>query len=413
MQKGLLGKKLTHSFSKQIHEDLMDYEYNLIELEEKDLDKFFKEKNFDAINVTVPYKQKVMKYVDHIDEKCKIINATNTIVNKNGELFCYNTDYYGFEYMLVKNNVDLKNKKVCILGNGGAAQAIKAVVNDYDIDELIICKSRESNETITYETLYKDHKDIEILINTSYIGMYPNNYQELINLDYFNNLKWVIDIIYNPLNTKLLVNAKKRNIKTINGLEMLVGQAVYAMEYFMDLSLDKKIIDDYYQKILREKQNIVLIGMPSCGKSTISKLLEKRLNKASIDVDNYIEKEINMSIKEYFDLFNEEKFRELETKTIKEVSKLNGKIISTGGGVVLNSENIDALKQNGLIIYIKRDINKLLVTEDRPLSKDLNAIKTIYDSRYKLYENYSDIIVNNNDEIEIVVSEILKKIEEK
>jgi shikimate dehydrogenase len=413
MQKGLLGKKLTHSFSKIIHENLMDYQYNLFEKEEDQLEKFFEEKNFDAINVTVPYKKTVMKYMDYIDEKCQLIGATNTVVNKNNKLYGYNTDYYGFKYMLEKNKVNLDDKKVCILGNGGAAQAIKAVVKDYRVKQTIICKKRVSDETITYDDLYQNHQDIEVLINTSYVGMYPNNFEELIDLNKFNKLEWIIDIIYNPLNTKLLVDAKNKKLNTLNGLEMLVAQAVYAMEYFNDIKLDKQIIDDYYQKLLKKQRNIVLIGMPSCGKTTIGKKLQKALNKECIDIDTQIEKIIKMSIKKYFIKFNELNFREHETAVVKDISKLNGYIISTGGGVVLKKENMDALKQNGLIIYIKRDLNKLQSTSDRPLSKDDEAVKELYESRYKLYQEYADIVVDNNGKLKNTIKDILEKIEDK
>ena len=413
MRKGLLGRKLTHSFSKIIHEDLMDYEYELIELEADELDGFFEKKDFDALNVTVPYKQAVMKYMDHIDEKCRIINATNTIVNRNGSLYCYNTDYYGFRYMLEKHGVDLNGKKVCLLGNGGAAQAIKAVIADYDVRETVICKKRESSETITYDTLYRDHRDIDVLINTSYVGMYPNNYDKLIELDGFGNLEWVIDIIYNPLKTGMLVDAENRGINTINGLEMLVAQAVYAMEYFQDIEIDKGIIDEYYRRLTGDKINIVLIGMPSSGKSTIAGKLSEKTGREVIDTDELTEAGIGMAISDYFGQYGEASFRAEEKKSVREASKANGHIIATGGGVILDRENIDALKQNGLIVYIRRDVDKLLATEDRPLSTDNEAIRKLYDSRYRLYESYADITVENNGDIEDAVNEIIEMTEGK
>lgn len=393
---GLIGEKLGHSFSKQIHEQLASYTYELIPLTKAEFHSFMKEKKFHAINVTIPYKQEVIPYLDIIDDKAEKIHAVNTIVNKNGVCIGYNTDYDGFAYMLKQHHVDILNKKVMVLGNGGAAQAIKAVVKDLDCQELILVKSRLSDETIGYEEAYKNHADVDIIINTSPIGMYPNN-DRPIDLARFSKCQYFIDIIYNPLRTACMMQANALAIQTIGGLEMLVAQAKYAVEYFNEISIEDTCIDKIYQQIHFQQSNIVLIGMPSCGKTTIAQKLALVYQKIFIDIDDEIVKEAGKSIKDIFLEDGEDAFRDLEESIIKRVSLEHNQVIATGGGCIKRENNIFHLKQNGCIIFLDRD-KELLITEDkeRPLSSGKEQVYQMYDERFPLYMKYADVQVKNN-----------------
>ena len=408
MQRGLIGAKLGHSFSKIIHEMFGKYQYDLIELPESELKDFLKQRNFAGINVTIPYKKKVLEAVDYIDHNCLKIGSCNTIVNRHNKLYAYNTDYDGFDYMLKKHHVNILNKKVVILGDGGAAAAVKAVIQNYQPAYLVSCKKHFSEHTISYEKLYADYNDAEILINTSPVGMYPNNDADLVELTKFKNLALVIDIIYNPLKTKLLIAAQDSNISTIGGLEMLVAQAVYAYQHFTDQKVAAAEIDKIYQKIYESKINYVLIGMPGAGKSTIAQALKKQLHKEVIDIDEEIEKYLQMSIKTYLSQHTEAEFREIETAITKKVAKRNSVIIATGGGIVLNPENIAALKQNGKIIYLKRAVANLAITDSRPLSKNRKNLEKMYQKRHPMYVKSADYIIDNNKSCSNCVQQIVE-----
>lgn len=405
---GLIGEKLSHSFSKEIHEQLADYKYDLIELEKNQLDEFFRKKEFNAINVTIPYKQDVIKYLDTVDSKAKAINAVNTIVNINGKLVGYNTDYYGFKYMCEKHGINFNNKKVLVIGDGGASKAIQAVVNDYKIKDLIIVDIEKKESTITYDELDK-HLDVEIVINTSPVGMYPNIDNSPIDLIKFEQVVAVVDVIYNPLNTKLCVDARKLNITNVTGLEMLIGQAKYAVEYFLDKSIDNKEIDIIYKRMLKDTYNIVLIGMPSCGKTFVSRRLHEISNRQIVDIDEQIVEKAGKPIPEIFEELKEVGFRFLETQVIKEVSKKNNMIIATGGGCIKNEINIDYLRMNSRIYFLDRSLD-LLICDDpnRPLSKSKEAVKTLYEERHDLYKKYADKIIDSNQDIDKVALDILE-----
>lgn len=404
---GLLGEKLGHSFSKEIHESINDYIYKLIEVKKEDLDSFMTNKKFKAINVTIPYKEIVIPYLSYIDEKALSIGAVNTIVNKNNKLYGYNTDYLGLKKLITKNNIILENKKVLILGTGGTSKTAYVLSNDLSAKEVIKVSRKKNNEFITYEEATTIHNDANIIINTTPCGMYPND-DLVINLDNFTKLEAIVDVIYNPLNTKLSRVAKDKNIKVVNGLYMLVAQAVYASYIFLDKEVQEEKIDEVYNKILNTKLNIALIGMPSCGKTTISKILGEKLKKQVIDTDEKIEEKIKMPIKSFLNKDNENEFRNIETEVINEVSKLNNIIISCGGGVIKKQENIDYLRKNSLIIFIDRNLELLQTTSSRPLSSNKNDLEKLYNERYNLYINSSDYIVKNNDELEKTISKILE-----
>lgn len=408
MRYGLIGEHLTHSFSKIIHEKIMDYTYDLIPLNFDEFKVFMNDKNFSALNVTIPYKEKVLPYINILDEKAKKIGAVNTIVHKENKLYGYNTDYDGFKYLLEHNNISIKDKKVYVIGSGGASKAIVSVLKDMKAKEIVISATRKRDNILTYDEVKQYHSDIEVIVNTSPVGMYPNISDSPIDLNDFPHTESVVDIIYNPIHTKLCVDALNKKLKVCGGLEMLIAQAVKAIEYFKDIKIDEKMIDEIYREMIIDKQNIVLISMPSGGKTTIGKELSKRCKKEFIDVDEEIVKKTNMSIPEIFKLYGEEYFRNIETETIKELSKLDNKIIATGGGCIKRKENIDFLKMNGTIYFLNRDLDKLLVDKDnRPLSSSSEAVKKLYEERMPLYKVYADKIIDNNGSIEESIKQIL------
>ncbi len=410
MKYGLLGERLGHSFSKEIHEQINDYQYEITEVPFDKFDEFMTKHDFIAINVTIPYKEKVIPYLDYIDDAVKKIGAVNTIVNKNGKLYGYNTDYLGLRDLVLTNNIEVKNKKVLILGTGGTSKTSKAVFTDLGAKELVFVSIDPVGDEISYEDAVKYHSDSEIIVNATPCGMYPNCDDLIIDISTFNKLEAVIDVIYNPLKTMLVRKALERGITAVSGLYMLVAQAVYASSIFTDTTYDKKIIDDIYKQIYNSKRNIVLIGMPTCGKTTISKVLADKLNKEVVDTDTLVEQEMGTTIKEYLKTHDETSFRDIETKVINKVSKLNNLIISTGGGVIKRKNNIEYLKANGVIVFIDRPLELLQVSDTRPLSSNQSDLEKLYHERYDLYCNYSDIIVKNDQDLELVINKIINEV---
>lgn len=401
---GLLGEKLGHSYSPQIHSLLSDYEYKLFEVQKDDLGAFLKSNDFDCLNVTIPYKRDVLEYVDEISPISKRLRSANTIVKQeNGKLFATNTDYYGFLKMLEK--IDVKNKsKALVLGTGGASGAIYAALEDFGFKKIVYI-SRTGNDN--YSNISK-HKDANVIVNTTPVGMYPNNMLSPIdNLDIFGNLEAVYDIIYNPKRTKLLFDCQKRGIKCSGGLYMLVSQAAKSCYYFTGKEISDEKIIQITNTLDKQMQNIVLIGMPGCGKSTISRLISKKLLKRLIDTDLEFEKVYGVKPGDFIIRFGEVDFRNKETKIIKDVSKLSGCVIATGGGVVERAENYDFLRQNSIIIYVKREL-KLLSTSSRPLSKN---IEELFTHRRPLYENLADICVENSHSVDFCADKIIDLID--
>lgn len=410
MKYGLIGKNLEYSFSKVIHEALGFYDYDLISLDSMSFHAFMQQKNFTAINVTIPYKKEVIAYLDELDNVAEKIQAVNTIVKKDDKYIGYNTDVAGFQYMIEHHRIQMKHKKVILLGNGGAAQAIQYVLHQKQVASLIIVDTKGS-KGITYEECYKHHSDAHIIINATPVGTSPNLDDTPIQLDSFTNCEAVIDIIYNPMLTQLTYQAQKRGIKHINGLEMLIAQAVYAAELFLSKTIDKSIIQSIYQKLHTQMCNIVLIGMPSAGKTTIGKLLEQQLHKQCIDIDEKIEETTGMRIPEIFQTYGEEKFRDIETQVIKEVSMLHNVIIATGGGSILHEINMDRLHLNGIIIFIDRSIDNLISNDpNRPLLHHANALQELYEKRYPLYQKYAHITVNNDHTLQDTLQHIVEAI---
>lgn len=401
---GLIGESLSHSKSKEIHQLFGRYDYNLKNLKQNEVEDFFEKKNFRGINVTLPYKELSIKYLDQVDPLAREIGAVNTIVNKDGELFGYNTDYLGFDYSLKYFGLDLKDKKILILGSGGASKMLQKLVADRGAKRLVVISRRGENN---YENLGK-FNDFNLIINASPVGMFPNNMECKVDLKIFKNLEAVIDLIYNPLKTKLILDGKKLGIKTMNGLLMLVAQAFFAAELFLDEKLDESLIEKIYFKIKSDMENIALVGMPSCGKTTMGRLLSEKLNRVYFDTDKLIE-EREGKIPEIFEKKGEKYFRDLETKVLEEVSKKTGVIIATGGGTPLREINRDLLLQNSLVIYLDRDL-KNLETEGRPLSKNLETLEKMYGERNKIYQDISQIKIKVIEGKEKTLEKILEEI---
>lgn len=405
MEYGLIGDRLGHSFSKVIHESIMDYKYDLVELDENEFDIFMKARDFRAINVTIPYKRAVIDYLDEIDDNVKRIGTCNVVVNRNGKLSGHNSDYYGLMELIQRNEIVVQDRKCLILGSGGTSRTAYYVLKDMGALDIKIVSRNKREGVITYDEA-RELKDIQIIVNTTPKGMYPNNDECCIDIEDFSSLEAVVDVIFNPLRTDFIIEGQKKGIKTAGGLYMLVAQAVKAIEYFKDIKLDKKIIDDIYQKILREKENIVLIGMPGCGKSTIA----EKLDSEYIDTDRLIEEKYGRKPGEIIIEEGEKAFRDKETELIADISKLNGKVISTGGGAVLREENVRHLKHNGRLIYLQRKLELLQTGNGRPLSKDFEALKKLYEARKDIYQYSADICIDNNGTIDECIRRIYESI---
>ena len=402
---GLLGEHLPHSFSPQIHLALGNHDYNLFEVAPENLEAFIKEHNFKGINVTIPYKKAVIPYLDVVSPEAQKIGAVNTITVLDGKLYGDNTDYFGFVYMLEKSGISVKDKKTVVLGGGGASATVQAVLRDFGAKEVIVVDLNTENN---YKNLYL-HYDGEIIVNTTPVGMYPNNLKSLVNLDDFKNLSGVLDVVYNPLKTKLILDAEERNIPCSAGLSMLVAQAKKAHEIFFDTKIETTVCEKIENILKKQMCNIVLIGMAGCGKSTIGKVLAEKLNKELVDTDQMIENVENMPIPEIIEKFGEVHFRNCENAAVNIAGKEKSQIIATGGGVITRPENYNSLKQNGIIVFINRDAD-LLPTNGRPLSQ-MHGVKALYEKRMPLYSQFADVEVDGNGTVEEVADRIIKEIE--
>ena len=407
MRYGLLGEKLGHSFSREIHNMLGDYAYDLIEVARDDLVSFVRNGDFTALNVTIPYKEAIIPYLDNIDDAAEAIGAVNTVVKRDGRLYGYNTDFYGLEKLINHSKIGIKNRKIAILGTGGTSKTAKAVAEHLKASEILIVSREKRQFSITYDELYDNHSDVEVIINTTPVGMYPNDEYCPIELSKFDRLFGVIDVIYNPLRTPLIVEAKKKGIRAEGGLYMLVAQAVRASEIFLNTKYDEKTIDKIYRKLIRNKENIVLIGMPASGKSTVGRMLEKKLSRKVFDSDKYIEHREKISIPEIFATKGEEYFRDLESCVIKELSTKSGIIIATGGGSVLRDKNVDNLKKNGRLYFIDRPLTKLIPTSNRPLASNAKDIEKRYNERYGIYSRAADVRIDSNTSAPITADKII------
>ncbi|MCL2694933.1 MAG: hypothetical protein FWE69_01255 [Clostridiales bacterium] len=371
MKYGLIGEKLGHSYSQTIHGLLGNPDYELLELSPEELPRFLTAPTFCGINVTIPYKQAVIPYCE-LSETAARVGSVNTLVNRGGKLFGCNTDLQGFCYLARRAGISFDGKKVVILGSGGTAKTALIAAKDGGAREVVTI-SRDNFGS------HKDHANADILINTTPVGMYPNNESQLVDLVAFPNLSGLLDVIYNPNKTRLVLAAEDRGIPAAGGLPMLVAQAFYAHKLFFDLDLDEALIEDTLVKTERQFSNIVLIGMPGCGKSTLGKALAERLGLVFVDTDE----RMGRGPAEIISESGEAHFRQLESAVVAEVAKQTGRVIATGGGSVLAEVNRLALRQNGRIIFVDRALDRL-ATDDRPLSVDLAAL---YKTRYPIYRD--------------------------
>ena len=401
---GLLGRKLGHSLSPQIHSHLCDYEYKLYPTEPENLDAFFTDTSLKGYNITIPYKIEAFNRCDERSEVAERIGSVNTIIRRgDGTLYGDNTDYFGFSYMAKKCGCDFKGKKVLILGSGGASLTVKLVAADEGAREIVVV-SRSGEEN--YANISR-HYDADIIVNTTPVGMYPDNGERLIDLSEFTKCKKALDLIYNPARTVFLLDAQKLGIDCINGLYMLVAQALRAAEIFTGKSIPLSRIDEIYDAIISEQKNIVLIGMPGCGKSTCAALLSQKAGRECVDTDALIVENSGEKIPDIFAKYGETEFRNRETEAVRSAGKLANKIIATGGGAILREENRIALRENSTVIFLNASVDTL-ATDGRPLSKDAETLQKMFAQRLPLYKETADFTVEVDGDPETTVRRILK-----
>ena len=405
MKCGLLGRRLCHSYSPQIHSRLGTYSYSLFEKEPEELEHFLNNGEFDGLNVTIPYKKDVISYLSELSPVARRLGAVNTIVRRNGRLIGHNTDYFGFRSMIDRTGLNVRNKKVLILGSGGASNTAVAVLEELGALPVVISRSGENN----YQNLLL-HADAAVIVNATPVGMYPNVGISPIDQSLFPHLEGVLDIVYNPARTQLLLDAESRGIVTMNGLWMLVAQAKESAEWFTGSPISNDVIGTIHHALRLQMENIILIGMPGSGKSTVGRLLAQQLGKTFVDADAAIEEKAGMPIPEIFSTQGEAGFRSIETAVLQELGKASGLVIATGGGCVTREENYPLLHQNGTIFCLDRDIRSL-PTHGRPLSQ-AGKLEEMYLIRKPMYDRFADHHIDCNDAPQAVAAKIQKILEE-
>ena len=400
---GLIGAKLGHSFSPRIHAALADYPYELIELEEQQVGAFLKSDAWDALNVTIPYKKTVMPFLDEITPTAQRIGAVNTVVRRpDGTLLGHNTDYDGFADLVRSLGVSLAGKKVLVLGSGGASRTAVTVAADLGARAVVvISRSGEDN----YDNLER-HADAEIIINATPVGMYPKNGVAPLSLSKFPALEGVLDMIYNPARTELLLEAEALGIPHRNGLLMLVSQARRAAETFLGQSIADAEVERITRDIARDTENIILIGMPGCGKSTLGQRIATQLERRLVDCDAEIVKAAGKPIPQIFAEEGEESFRAVETAVLAELCKQSGLVIATGGGVVTRERNLPLMHQNGRIVFLDIAPDEL-PTDGRPLSQ-ARTPAVLYAERLPLYRQAADDVIPITRNVEENMKKILE-----
>ena len=404
MKFGLLGRKLGHSYSPMIFDLMGGYRYDLFEREPDGIEDLLKNGDFDGLNVTIPYKKEVLQYLDEIDPLALRLGAVNTIVKKDGKLFGYNSDYYGFQAMVLRTRIDVTGKKVLVLGSGGASVTVRAVLEDLGAQVVIVSRSGENH----YGNLDR-HRDAALIVNTTPVGMYPHNGSAPLPLEGFTALEGVLDLIYNPARTQLLMECEKYGIPGFNGLWMLVAQAKQSAQWFLGRGLPESLVSDIHQKLRDKMENIALVGMAGCGKSTVGRALAKETGKKFVDADAEVEDLAGKTIPEIFAQEGEEMFRRMETTVLAELGMESGLVIATGGGCVTREENYPLLHQNSRIIWLDRCPARL-PTEGRPLSQKTHPAQ-LYEMRKPLYKAFADAAVGNNGTKGETVTEILNLLE--
>ncbi|MBR7098383.1 MAG: AAA family ATPase, partial [Clostridia bacterium] len=409
---GCIGETLKHSFSAEIHPLLSSAAYELCEVPREELERFMQRRDFAGINVTIPYKQAVIPFLYEIDAQAREIGAVNTVVNRGGLLYGYNTDFYGMCALLEHLHADVSQKKAAILGTGGTSLTATAVLHHLGAREILRVSRSQKEGCITYETLLAQHRDVQILINTTPCGMYPHAQETPIDPKHFPSLECVADAVYNPLRTELVLRAREQGIPAEGGLYMLVAQAVRASEIFHDCTYPADTVERIWKKLMRQKENIVLIGMPGCGKTTVGQILATDLGREFCDMDVEISACSERTPAEIIAQDGERAFRDLESEVLCErISMRQGEIIATGGGAILRAENVRMLKQNGRLYWLDRPLEKLIPTEDRPLSSSREALERRYRERYAIYRGAADVTVSDPATAEAAAKRIREELE--
>lgn len=404
MQFGLLGKKLGHSFSPQIHALLGDYPYRLYEKQPEELADFLKSGDFSGLNVTNPYKKAVIEYCAELSPIARRLGAVNTIVRKeDGSLIGHNTDYSGFQRLLNKSGIALAGREALVLGAGGASGTVTAVLEESGATVHVISHKDNCPETLAR------YPETVLLVNATPVGMYPANGEAPADIRIFPKLECVLDLIYNPMRTQLLLDAEALGIAAIDGLEMLVAQAKESAEWFTGHKIDDSRIDTVFDHLRRKTENIILVGMPGSGKTAIATVLAEKLGRIHLDTDAYLTEKVGRSIEDIFATDGEEVFRKLETEVLRELGKRSGCVISTGGGCVTRPENYNLLHQNGVIFRICRDL-EMLPTAGRPMMQHTTKA-ALLQARDPLYDRFADYRVDNNSTVEAAAAEILRILE--
>lgn len=405
MKCGLLGRHLGHSYSPYIHSQLGDYCYELFEREPEEIEAFLKNGDFSGINVTVPYKKDVIPYLDELTPVARQLGAVNTVVRRGEKLIGHNTDYFGFMTMVKESGLEISGKKVLVLGSGGASNTATAVLKELNAHVVVISRQGQNN----YTNLHL-HADASVIVNTTPVGMYPNAGNTPVSLDLFPVLEGVLDVVYNPARTKLLLDAEKRGLVAMNGLLMLVAQAKEAAQWFTQAPITEADISTIYRDLQRRMENIILIGMPGSGKTTVGKCLAQKTGRDFVDADEELIRYAGCSIPEIFARDGEVGFRQLETYILSQIGQKSNLVIATGGGCVTQAQNYPLLHQNGTIFCLNRDISKL-PTDGRPLSQQ-NKADEMYRIRKPLYETFADNMIDNNGDPDEAVRYILLILEE-
>lgn len=410
MRYGLIGEHLSHSFSPEIHRELSEgaYDYRLIELTPSELDPFLSEKSFDGVNVTIPYKGAVMPYLDEIAPEAIKIGAVNTVVRRGDRLVGYNTDYDGFRYLLNRLDEPIQDASVLILGNGATSKTVAAVCSDLGASSVVKVSRRESP---TFDELDR-FKDVQVIINTTPVGMYPKLDQTLIQPGAFSTCRTVVDVIYNPLASQLIQNARAAGIRAGNGLPMLVAQAKAAAEIFLKREIPQQMLEDTLQIIDSKFRNVVLIGMPGCGKSTVGRLVAERLGKPFVDVDDEICQTVGMSIPAFFEKKGEPAFRSIERELTAKFGGMYGQVISSGGGSVMDEVNRQSFRYNGIIVCLERDLKRLPL-QGRPVSQRAASIEKLFEERHPVYRALADLVIDNNGSLTQTVDQIVDSLGER
>ena len=400
MQCGLLGRKLGHSYSPQIHSHLASYEYTLFEKEPEELEDFLKNGSFTGLNVTIPYKKDVIPYLDELSPTAKRLGAVNTIVRrKDGTLIGHNTDYFGFCSMVGRSGLAVAGKKVLVLGSGGASNTAVAALEEMGAQVVVISRSGENN----YDNLHLN-ADAAVIVNTTPVGMYPKTGVSPISLERFQKLEGVLDVVYNPARTQLLLDAESRGLIAMNGLWMLVAQAKESAEWFAGVQIPDGKIAQIHGLLRAQMENTVLIGMPGCGKTTVGQALAAMQGKRFVDADAVLEERVGRKITDIIPTDGEEAFRQMETDTLAELGKQSGLVIATGGGCVTRERNYPLLHQNGTILWLTRDLNKL-PTHGRPLSQT-GKLQQMYAVREPMYRRFADAVISNDAAVEQTIAQI-------